>query len=251
MSKRTIFRLLNEASIKYANYSYLSQKGENGWSRTSFKDAKSKSIQLASAFLDLGVVYEDKVAILSEAKTDWILAEFATLYAGGISVPLSIKLLPEEISFRVNHSDAKLFVISENTLEKVLPQWDNYENKDLRLIILDEPSKKISELCKTYNFDEKNLLFIKDLYKLGLEEYDKNLPLIKQIEADIREDDVVTISYTSGTTGNPKGIMLTHLNYYSNSNEAVNTFQIKEFISTLIILPTDHSFAHTVGIYTS
>ena len=162
MYKRTIFKLLNEASIKYADYSYLSQKGENGWNRTSFKDAKYKSIQLASAFLELGVDYEDKVAILSEAKTDWILAEFATLYAGGISVPLSIKLLPDEISFRVNHSDTKLFVISENTLEKVLPQWGNYKNKDLKLIVLDMPSKKISELCKAYNFEVKNLIFIKD-----------------------------------------------------------------------------------------
>ncbi|MDZ7613609.1 MAG: AMP-binding protein [Flavobacteriaceae bacterium] len=75
--------------------------------------------------------------------------------------------------------------------------------------------------------------------------------MIERTVQMIREDDVVTISYTSGTTGNPKGIMLTHLNYYSNSHAAVNTFQIKENISTLLILPTDHSFAHTVGIYTA
>ena len=61
---------------------------------------------------------ESKVAILSEAKTDWIIAEFAALYTGGISVPLSIKLLPEEVPFRVNHSDTSLFIISENTLGK-------------------------------------------------------------------------------------------------------------------------------------
>ncbi len=74
---------------------------------------------------------------------------------------------------------------------------------------------------------------------------------LSEIEQHTKEDQVVTISYTSGTTGNPKGIMLTHLNYFSNSHAAVNTFQIKEKISTLLILPTDHSFAHTVGIYTA
>ena len=74
---------------------------------------------------------------------------------------------------------------------------------------------------------------------------------LTEIEANTKEDQVVTISYTSGTTGNPKGIMLTHLNYFSNSHAAVATFQIKEKISTLLILPTDHSFAHTVGIYTA
>jgi len=251
MTKRTIFKMLNRASNRYAKESYLSQKGDDGWIRTTFEEAKLKAHLIASALLELGIGYEDKVAMLSEAKTDWIIAEFATLYTGGISVPLSIKLLPEEISFRVNHSDAKLFIISENTIEKVISQWEKYENKDLELVVLDKPSDKITKQCEAYNFDEKKLLFIDDLYQLGKEKLEENRSKIDQIENNIMEEDVVTISYTSGTTGNPKGIMLTHLNYYSNSHEAVNTFKIKELISTLIILPTDHSFAHTVGIYTS
>lgn len=250
MIKRTVFEMLNRASVDYSDKSYLSHKDDDGWNRTTFSQAKNKSIQLASSFLELSLVYEDKVAILSEAKADWVIAEFAALYTGAISVPLSIKLLPEEVPFRVNHSDSKLFVISENTLEKVISQWDQYENKQLKLIVLDQPSQKISQLCKDFNFDENKLLFVDDLYQLGLDKIDQNRSKIEQIESQIQEDDVVTISYTSGTTGNPKGIMLTHLNYYSNSHEAVNTFQIREFISTLIILPTDHSFAHTVGIYT-
>ena len=251
MGKRTVFEMLNKASIKYADKPYLSQKDDKGWARTSFSEAKLKALQIASALIELGVNYEDKIAILSEAKSDWIISELAILYAGGTSVPLSIKLLPEEVPFRVNHSDSKLFIISENTLEKVISQWDKYENKTLKLIVLDQPSKKISNQCKTYNFDENQLIFIDDLYQLGQDKLEQNRQKIKQIENNIKEDDVVTISYTSGTTGNPKGIMLTHLNYYSNSHEAVKTFKIKELISTLIILPTDHSFAHTVGIYTA
>ncbi len=251
MNKRTVFEMLNKASIKYKNKPYLSQKDDNGWVRTSFSEAKERALQIASAFIELGVVYEDKVAILSEAKNDWIITEFAALYAGGISVPLSIKLLPEEIFVRINHSDSKLFIISENTLEKVISLWKNYQNKSLQLVILDKPSEKISEICKKYNFNEKQLIYIDDLYKSGKEILNKNLPKIQKIEKQIKENDVVTISYTSGTTGNPKGIMLTHLNYFSNSHEAVNIFKIKELISTLIILPTDHSFAHTVGIYTA
>jgi long-chain acyl-CoA synthetase len=191
------------------------------------------------------------VAILSEAKTDWIVTEFAALFAGGISVPLSIKLLPEEVPFRVNHSDAALFAVSENTLEKVISQWNKYENKDLKLIVLDRPSDKIKNICQQHGFDARQLLFISDLYKLGEVNTEEHGPAVEALENGTGENDVVTISYTSGTTGNPKGIMLTHLNYYSNSHAAVNTFQIKEGIATLLILPTDHSFAHTVGIYTA
>ena len=251
MHRRTVFKMLNSASAKYANKPYLSQKGDKGWVRTTFSEAKTKAIELASALIELGVKYEDKIAILSEAKNDWIISELAILYAGGISVPLSIKLLPEEITQRINHSDTSVFVISENTLEKVLSQIENYSYKKLKIIVLNKPSEKINKQCKQYSFNENQLLYIDDLYVLGKKKLDQNFKLIKKIEDEIKEDDVVTISYTSGTTGNPKGIMLTHLNYYSNSHEAVKTFQIQENISTLIILPTDHSFAHTVGIYTA
>lgn len=251
MNQRTVFSMLNEAVAKYAKDPYLSVKGDDGWVRTSFSEAKIKSTQLAAAFLELGLEEESKVAILSEAKSDWIIAEFASLYAGGISVPLSIKLLPEEVPFRVNHSDASFFVISENTLEKVISQWDKYQNTSLRLLVLDKPSEKISKQCKQYGFNETELLFVDDLYILGQKKAQDHREKLVQIENNTEEDQVVTISYTSGTTGNPKGIMLTHLNYYSNSHAAVATFQIKEKISTLLILPTDHSFAHTVGIYTA
>ena len=251
MNQRTVFSMLDRAAVQYANDPYLSTKNDQGWSRTSFSEAKTKSRRLAAAFIELGLKIQDKVSILSEAKTDWIIAEFAALYAGGISVPLSIKLLPEEVPFRVNHSDASLFIISENTLEKVISHWDKYENKNLKLILLDLPSEKIKNQCKKHGFDEKNLIYIEDLYKVGEAKMQKNDENLSEIEKNTKEDQVVTISYTSGTTGNPKGIMLTHLNYFSNSHAAVATFQIQEKISTLLILPTDHSFAHTVGIYTA
>jgi long-chain acyl-CoA synthetase len=251
MSKRTVFQMLKKAAWKYADKPYLSTKGDKGWERTSFSEAEKKARILACSLIEIGLKKGGKVAILSEAKTDWIITEFAALYAGGISVPLSIKLLPEEIPFRINHSDTAFFAVSENTLEKVISQWDKYGNADLKLIVLDRPSEKIRKICQSYGFDSRQLLFIKDLYRLGEANRELHNPAIQALEDSIEEDDVVTISYTSGTTGNPKGIMLTHLNYFSNSHAAVNTFQIKEGIATLLILPTDHSFAHTVGIYTA
>ena len=251
MKIRTIFSMLDRAAEIYQSKPYLNQKMEEGWKVTTFGETQNQAKILASAMIDLGIVYEDKIGILSEAKSDWIIAEVAALYSGAISFPLSIKLLPEEIPFRINHSDSKLFIISENTLEKVLSKWEFYENKKLKLIIIDRPSKKIDNICSNFNFDPANLIFIEDLYKSGEESLKKNENQLNMIENSIQENDVVTISYTSGTTGNPKGIMLTHLNYFSNSHAAVETFQIREYISTLLILPTDHSFAHTVGIYTS
>jgi len=251
MSKRTIFAMLQEAAKKYKGKAYLSEKNDNGWTRFSFDKVYHKSKILASALIDLDLQKNDKITLLSEAKNFWVISEFATLFAGGISVPLSIKLTAEELPARVNHSDASFFIISENTLEKVISQWGKYENKNLKLIILDKASKKISQQCQKYKFNEQELLFIDDLIRKGEKSFKINKKKIEKIITETKEDDTVTISYTSGTTGNTKGIMLTHLNYYANAQDADKIFKIKEFISTLIILPTDHSFAHTVGIYTA
>ena len=251
MNKRTVFGMLQKAADKYKGKAYLSEKDDKGWLRFSFDEVYSKSQILASALIDLGIQKESKIALLSEAKNFWVISEFATLMAGGISVPLSIKLTAEELPLRINHSDADFFIISENTIEKVISQWGKYESKELKLIVLDQPSDKIAKLCEKYNFDINQLLFIEDLMQKGQASFEKNKDTIAQIITNTKEDDVVTISYTSGTTGNTKGIMLTHLNYYANAQDADTIFRIKEFISTLIILPTDHSFAHTVGIYTA
>jgi len=77
MSIRTVFEMLNTASVKYANNPYLSQKGDNGWVRTTFSEAKNRALQLASGFIELGIKYEDKIAILSEAKNEWIIISHA------------------------------------------------------------------------------------------------------------------------------------------------------------------------------
>src|SRR5208283_402794 len=75
------------------------------------------------------------------------------------------------------------------------------------------------------------------------------LARLDAIASETEEDDTVTICYTSGTTGNPKGIMLTNLNYWTNCHDGVDLFKMPAGFRTLVILPVDHSFAHTAGLY--
>jgi len=248
--KRTVIQLLHEAASLHSEKTYLSEKIGSQWVATTFKQADDNSLYLATALNEIGFAKGQKISLLSEGRTNWVVGEFGILKNNCISVPLSIKLLPEEILFRLNHSESEAIIISKNNVEKLYPIWSRLENKSFKLIFLDNDEKSILEISEKLGVKkDQNLFIIDELIEKGKKLLEKDESKMRRIEEEISENDVVTISYTSGTTGNPKGIMLTHLNYWANSKGAFESFKNYFFYKTLIILPLDHSFAHTVGIY--
>lgn len=250
--KRTVIRMLNEAVEKYGNAPYVLDKKDTGYEPMGYKELSQKAGYFASSLFDMGFEKNNTIAVLAEGRISWVLTEFGILKAACISVPLSIKLLPEEILFRLNHSGAKAIIASRNTIEKIIEIIDKVNESDFKIIYLEDNIDDIKQKLDNKGLIlNKNLLILSDLISNGKESFGENQMSLQKIEEDINENDVVTICYTSGTTGNPKGIMLTHLNYYSNSRDAMEYFNVKEYYRLMIILPLDHSFAHTVGIYAS
>ncbi len=248
--KKTVIQMLKKAAAKYKDSPYLTEKTNEGWKSKTFAQVQESTDILAAGLLTFSFQKNDKFAILAEGRTSWVEMEFSVLKIGGISVPLSIKLLPEEVLFRLNHSESKAIILSKNTIDKIFPIWNKIETKNFKIIYLDDDIENLKSLFQKNNIEfEKNVILFSNLFetgKLNLEKLSQQLILI---ESQITENGIVTISYTSGTTGNPKGIMLSHLNYFSNSNDALTSFRLPEFYKLLIILPIDHSFAHTVGTY--
>jgi long-chain acyl-CoA synthetase len=196
------------------------------------------------------VAPESKGVILAEGSPEWITAEFALLYAGAVSVPLSIRLLSEEVPFRVNHSEAKVLFLSANTVNAVESIIDELEAEELLFVALDDDGsvkKRVNEATKAY--DGYRCKTFSELMETGKKLGEDERGRVAAREKHPEEDEVVSISYTSGTTGNPKGIMLTNLNYYVNCQDSINMFEVPYDFKTLLILPCDHSFAHTVGLY--
>lgn len=242
--------MLKTASIKYSNFPYLSEKINNIWVSKTFSEVNSLSNYIAIALLNLNFLKNDKIAILSEGRINWIISEFGIIKNRCISVPLSIKLLPEEILFRITHSDSKAIITSKNNIERIL-RISNKLPLNFKIFYIDAIDKETKKLIKKFNFEASNFIQIEDLINKGKKAYKTQKEKLEEILSNIDENDIVNISYTSGTSGNPKGIMLSHLNYFSNSIDADLHFELPEFYKTLLILPLDHSFAHTVGIYIS
>lgn len=235
---KTIIDLLENSAEKYADNPYLLEKKTDRYESINYRETKEEAWKVAAGFLALGIKKGDRIALLSESRTDWVTSELGVLHAGGVSVPLSI-LLKEgtDLKFRLEHSESRWIIVSATQLDKINPIKKDLKN--LEKVILLDPKESYSE-------DEIHMGMVK---KMGEEYLKSNHEKFIETLRSIGPDDYANICYTSGTTADPKGIILSHGNYIANIKQALTLFDVPEWWSTLLILPWDHSFAHTVGIY--
>jgi long-chain acyl-CoA synthetase len=235
---KTIVGLLENSAQMYPDNPYLLEKKADRYESITYKETKEQAYKVAAGLLSLGIKKGDRIALLSESRTDWVISELGVIHTGAISVPLSI-LLKEgsDLKFRLDHSGSRWVIVSGNQLEKF--NSIKKDLKNLEKIILLDPKE-------SYSGDE---IYMKEVKKIGEEYLQNNYNQFVETIKSIGPDDYVNICYTSGTTADPKGIILSHGNYTANIDQALSLFEVPEWWSTLLILPWDHSFAHTVGIY--
>ncbi len=186
--------------------------------------------QLAKSLIALGVNKDDKVNILSYTCYRWILADQGTVKIGAVVVGIYHSLLPKDIKYIVNHSDAVvLFAENKEQLDKILQIRDEIPN--IRKVILFEGQ---------YEGDDDYVLSFDEFLKLGEDVSDQKL---KEIADDVVSSDVAAIVYTSGTTGVPKGAVLTHDNLTFTTQSALACVSIQDHHETFLFLPLAHVFA--------
>ena len=250
---RTVVTMLREAARLFSDVAYLGRRTDAGWCTRSFREVEADSAAFAAALIARGFARGQALAILGEGSPNWVIGELGLLRLGCVSVPLSIQLLPEEVLFRLEHSRARGLLVSLTQLEKLLSQPGlaaKLRRRRMLLVCLDEDTELPAESLARHRLEPgEHVLLFRELLAEGRKGFPRLLARLQKAEERVGEEDVVTISYTSGTTGNPKGIMLSHRNYFVNCSDAVRMFEVPQGYRTLVILPCDHSFAHTVAIY--
>lgn len=236
--KPTIIDLLNESVEKYAQNPFLWEKTTSEFTPTTYLETKQQSHILAAGLMRLGVMPGDKVALLSEGRNAWIIGELGILHTGAVNVPLSIKLEESnDLIFRLIHSEAKYVLVSGGQLRKIRAIADALPEIQKVIILDEQPEYEANEMSLT------------DLLAWGKDYLAANPNAVVERARSVQPDDLANISYTSGTTADPKGIMLTHRNYTANVEQALTLMSIPTTYRTLIILPLDHCFAHVAGFY--
>ncbi len=176
---------------------------------------------------DLGLEAGDKLIILSENRPEWVISDVANLCLGGITVPIYTSLIPEQIKYIIDDSDAKIVVVSDQG------QWQKIET------IKSELTKVTSYITCLSEAPEGVLTFAQVL-KRGRKMDKLNPGLFEKMALEVKPDAIASIIYTSGTTGPPKGVMLTHNNIFSNVKTCSSILPFKDTDTVLSFLPLSH-----------
>jgi len=236
---RTLIELFEFSTQKFPNNPLLWEKPRDRYISSTYLEIRQQVYAFGAGLLTIGLKKEERVGLLSEGRNNWLVSELGIFYAGGVNVPLSVKLEAAELKFRLAHSGSCMVIVSSGQASKISE------------VIKDLPDiKYVIHLDPIENPGPKDLYF-EDLLKRGRDflSSEANTKTFEDIWKNVQHDDIANISYTSGTTADPKGIMLTQLNYTMNVVQANTILEISENYKTLAILPWDHSFAHTACLY--
>jgi long-chain acyl-CoA synthetase len=236
---KSIIQFFEESVEKFSSNVYLWEKPGEKYEGTTYGETKKHVYEFAAGLLSLGIKKGDRLCLISEGRNSWVIGELGILYTGAINVPISTKLNPDEIKFRVNHSDSRMVLASSGQAAK------------LKQVIKDCPAVE-----KIIHFDTQedyasNEMHFNEVRKVGREwlEVPGNMAKFENIFKSVTPSDFANICYTSGTTADPKGIILTHGNYVTNVYQAYSLIDIPPHYKTLLMITWDHSFGHTCGIY--
>lgn len=226
------------AALKHAKADALNHKIGDEWINISAETFVERVRNLALGLASLGIKPGDRIALLSENRPEWSIADLAILSLGAINVPIYTTQAVDQIRYILTDSGTRAIFVSNRKLfkhaQEAIAGLDFLE----KIIFFEETDTAAVERSTT----------LKLLEASGQERaLNKPAAFSAYLQA-IRPDDLATIIYTSGTTGEPKGVMLTHANFVSNVTSISHGLPISATDIALSVLPLSHIFERT-GFY--
>ncbi|TWT04219.1 AMP-binding protein [Planococcus sp. CPCC 101016] len=216
--------------------------------RKTYKEFDEETDRLAKAFIGIGIEKGEHVAIWSDNKREWLLSQFATGKMGGVLVTVNTSYQSSELEYLLEQSDATTLILGEEfkgtsyieILNTVCPELATADKGKIT-------SKKLPHL--------KRVIVMSNNSYPGIYSWSEFQAFAEKIsDSELEErfhsmdpDDVINIQYTSGTTGFPKGVMLTHLNVVNNGKLIGDTMNLTEKDRLCIPVPFFHCFGCVLG----
>ncbi|CAN5602765.1 AMP-dependent synthetase/ligase [soil metagenome] len=215
----------------------LSYKLGEVWKHISGEEVIEKIKHLALGLADLGVKAGDKIAIISENRPEWSLTDLAILSLRAVNVPIYTTQAVEQIRYILEDSGAKMLFISGKKLLKHAEDAIQSVERLEKIVFFDDDAKPAND---------SRALTLSDIEDRGIEADKIDSQAFDNYLSKIKTDDPATIIYTSGTAGEPKGVLLTHENFVSSVAAVSKGLPIRSTDRSLAVLPLSHIFERTV-----
>ena len=238
--KPTIPQTLLQIGERYPDYAAQYSKDESGTFRErSYREFVELVEQFAAGLLAVGVSRGDHVGLISENRAEWFIADLGILSIGAIDVPRGNDTIPRDVAYILGFAECRT-VLTEDLAQarKVLSVRE--EIPTLQTLIVLDPAENVEEIAEEAGSIQT--LGIAQIYERGSERLKESPDAIKEEIAQGERDDTATLIFTSGTTGTPKGVMLTHGNFLHQVDHVPDLIDVGPGDIWLCVLPVWHSF---------
>jgi long-chain acyl-CoA synthetase len=209
----------------------LNYKSDGAWCPVSADEMLRRARWIALGLYSLGIRKGDRVALLSESRVEWVLADQGCIFAGAVSVPVYPTLTPPQVEYILKDCGARALLVSTPAkfaeIESVVHECAAIEN----MVVFDSDGLTVANALSLVELEARGRALEIERPELSAELAHAAVP-----------EDLATIIYTSGTTGEPKGVMLTHANMVSNLIDSSKHLAFDERDSALSVLPLSHVF---------
>ncbi len=223
----TLAQVLVNTLSSFPKDGLLLYKKEGSYVPISTREFGDRVKFLCLGLHSLGLGRGDKLCLLAENRPEWIMADFATLCAGGLTVPIYTTLVAEQIEFIIQDSDAMIVVVSN------ADQWRKIESIRGRLA-------KVRHYIVMDGEAPAGAITLEQLIEAGKRAAEASPGFFEELVGRVKPDDEASLIYTSGTTGLPKGVILTHDNFLSNMKTVRQIIEFTERDVCLSFLPLSH-----------
>ena len=203
----------------------------------SWEETAARVVQLANALVDLGITRGDRVVLVSENRPEWLIADFAIMAAGAITVPAYVTNTPRDHLHILENSGARAAIVSTARLARSFLPAAHQSDTLRQVIAIEEPRLRQSINAEIHLWDD------------CLAAHAEGRDLVRKSAAELDRRDVACLIYTSGTGGAPKGVMISHGAILSNCAGGIDVLEEigldgHRFLS---FLPLSHAYEHTAG----
>ena len=232
---QNLCELFKNVAVKNPDKPAFFSKVEKKYESITYGEIYEKGLNLAAALIELGVKKGDKIALLSDNRLEWIISNFGILFTGSLDVPRGSNITDSEVEYILNHSEAGILFIEDNAFfKRIKPIIKKLDKIKHTVLMSNEPKQdtdftlnELIEKGKTLNQKEK----------------------IENSFSAIKPEDLFTLIYTSGTMGEPKGVMLSHSNMVNQILSIADHLPIEQEERFLSILPIWHVYERVFCYY--